>query len=468
MLFRCLRRTSGSLIYVLLLTTIACLFSVGSVISGAATLTVNGEGTRVTDGQQVLYTFEEGGGTMVNDVSGVGSPLDLSVGNEAAVSWVPGGLVVNASTVIASAGAATKVIDTCRATDELTIEAWIKPANATQDGPARIVTLSAGLYERNFTLGQGLWGSQPSDLYDVRLRTTETDNSGMPSLTTPAGSLTTELSHVVYTRDSSGVARIYIDGVERVSGTVGGDFNWDESYPLALANELTGDRPWLGEFHLVAIYNRALSQAEVTQNFLAGPDIPVPPTVTPTATPLPTATPTPLPIGVYLPIITKSYPESMFEGFEAGVVPPSGWTLIQTNPNQTWELDTVQLTPHSGSYYAAVKYDTAFLDQDELLLSPAFTSDMGHVSLWSFGSLYWCRDTNDNCDLEVWFVNGAWGGGDDVLLGKTDDDWISYQEWSYSTFDFSPYASGNPARIALRYVGNDGAKIGVDDILIIY
>jgi hypothetical protein len=56
--------------------------------------------------------------------------------------------------------------------------------------------------------------------------------------------------------------------------------------------------------------------------------------------------------------------------------------------------------------------------------------------------------------------------GDDVLLGKTDDDWIGTWEWSYSTFDFSPYASGNPARIALRYVGNDGAKIGVDDILI--
>jgi len=466
MLFRCLRRASWSLIYVLLLTTIACLFSVSSAISDAATLTVNGEGTRVTAGQQVLYTFEEGGGTVVNDVSGVGLPLDLSVGNEAAVSWVPGGLVVNASTVIASAGAATKVIDTCRATDELTIEAWIKPANATPDGPARIVTLSADLFQRNFTLGQGLWGGQPSDRYDVRLRTTETDSNGVPSLTTPAGSLTTELSHVVYTRDSSGVARIYIDGVERVSGTVGGDFNWDESYRLALANELTGDRPWLGEFHLVAIYNRALSQAEVNQNFVAGPDTPVPPTVTPTATLLPTDTPTPLPIRVYLPIIIKSY--SMFEGFEAGVIPPSGWTLIQTNPNQTWKLDTVQLIPHSGSYYAAVKYDTALLDQDELLLSPAFTSDTGGVSLWSFGSLYWCRDTYDNCDLEVWFVNGAWGGGDDVLLGKTDDGWISTWEWSYSTFDFSPYASGNPARIALRYVGNDGAKIGVDDVLITY
>jgi len=158
----------------------------------------------------------------------------------------------------------------------------------------------------------------------------------------------------------------------------------------------------------------------------------------------------------------------MFEGFEAGVVPPSGWTLIQTNPNQTWQIDTVKPPPRNDRFYAAVKCDLALLDQDELLLSPAFTSDNGRVSLWSFGSPFWCRDDYDNCDLQVWFVNGAWGGGDDVWLGKTDDDWTGKWEWSYSTFDFSPYASGNPARIALRYVGNDGAKIGVDDILITY
>jgi hypothetical protein len=66
------------------------------------------------------------------------------------------------------------------------------------------------------------------------------------------------------------VAKIYINGVERASDTIGGDFsNWDGDFHLALANELTKDRPWLGEFHLVAIYNRALSQTEVSQNFRA-------------------------------------------------------------------------------------------------------------------------------------------------------------------------------------------------------
>jgi PKD repeat protein len=247
--------------------------TVGSMTSVEATLTVTASQGRVTAGQQVLYTFEEGSGSTVQDVSGVSAALNLSIENPAAVSWMAGGLVVNGSTLIASAGAATKVIDNAKASNEITLEAWLKPATTEQDGPARIVALSQDSSNRNFTLGQGLWGSQPSDLYDVRLRTTTTDSNGRPSLTTSAGTLSTQLNHVVYTHNASGVTKIYIDGVEQVGGTVAGDLsNWNSSYRLGLANELTGDRPWLGELHLVAIYDRALSQAEVSQNFVAGPD----------------------------------------------------------------------------------------------------------------------------------------------------------------------------------------------------
>jgi YD repeat-containing protein len=107
----------------------------------------------------------------------------------------------------------------------------------------------------------------------VRLRTTDTSNNGIPSLSAPAGSLSTDLSHVVYTRDASGQARIYVGGAEVVSGTFGGDLsNWDDSYPMLLANEATGTGPWLGELHLVAVYERALTPAEVGRNFDAGPD----------------------------------------------------------------------------------------------------------------------------------------------------------------------------------------------------
>jgi len=78
---------------------------------------------------------------------------------------------------------------------------------------------------------------------------------------------------VIYTRDAAGVATIYVDGTVQASGTVGGDLsNWNGGYRLALANELTGNRPWLGELHLVAVFDRALSAAEVSQNYNAGPE----------------------------------------------------------------------------------------------------------------------------------------------------------------------------------------------------
>ncbi len=46
------------------------------------------EAARVTGDQIVLYTFKEGSGTTVNDFSGVGSALNLTVASEAAISWI--------------------------------------------------------------------------------------------------------------------------------------------------------------------------------------------------------------------------------------------------------------------------------------------------------------------------------------------------------------------------------------------
>jgi len=240
---------------------------------------------RITRGLVVLYTFEEGSGRTVHDVSGAGLPLDLIVEDGWAVSWIPGGgLSIDSPTIVASASAATKVIDSCWATDEISIEAWLKPSDEASgdSSPARIVTLSKNKSKRNFSLGQGMPADQRTPVYDVRLRTTETSDNGLPSLYTPEGSLTAQLSHVVYTRSASGVARLYINGIEGANGNIGGDFSgWDDSFRLALANELSpADKhlAWLGEYHLVAIYNRALSQAEVRRNFEAragltlGPD----------------------------------------------------------------------------------------------------------------------------------------------------------------------------------------------------
>jgi hypothetical protein len=227
---------------------------------------------RVTAGLQVLYTFEEGKGKTVHD-SGVGKPLNLKV-EEGAVKWIPGGLRIREKTLVATPERkpATKIIAACKDSNELSIEAWVKPANATQSGPARIVTLSLNPSNRNFTL------AQDHKHYQIRLRTTKKDKNGTHYALEAGEVATDDLSHLVYTRDASGTARFYVNGDQVGYGQVPGDFDhWDDGYRFGLGNEVEGTEPdkprfWQGELHLVAIYSRALKPDEVSQNFEAGLD----------------------------------------------------------------------------------------------------------------------------------------------------------------------------------------------------
>lgn len=243
----------------------------GNDLSQEALLTVLVAGPRNTTNQIVLYGFDEMGGTTVNDLSGVGTPADLVIDDPGAVSWFPGGLSIDAATVLSTVGATAKLSNAAMISGELTIEAWVKPANLTQNGPARIVSFSADSAERNFTLGQGVFG-EASDVIEVRLRSTTTNLNGKPALSTPEGTLTTGLTHVVFTRNAAGVTTLFVNGVGKSVGQTGGNFsNWNTAYGLALANEVTGGRPWLGEFHLVALFDRALPYEQVLQNFASGP-----------------------------------------------------------------------------------------------------------------------------------------------------------------------------------------------------
>ncbi len=228
----------------------------------------------------VLYTFNEGSGSTVYDVSGTGLPLNLTIANPAAVTWSAyGSLKINSATLISSGIAATKVNTALKVSNAVTIDAWVQPANTTQNGPARILTLSKEPTLRNFTLGQ----EQAS--YDVRLRTTNTDTSGKPEVSSAAGTLSANLTHVVYTRNASGTVTLYLNGVKKLQTTRGGDFsNWDGTYRLGLGNELTGGRPWLGSFHRLAIYDRAFTATEVSQAYTAGSNAPVSTTTSTTTT----------------------------------------------------------------------------------------------------------------------------------------------------------------------------------------
>ena len=249
----------------LLLNCSAVFLLVASVASAQNSETSNQ--SRIREGLQVFYNFSSPSGSVVEDRSGVGKAVNLRIADPKAVNREEGSLEVRGSTTIRSDKPAKKLIDAVRQSGEISIEAWIQPANTKQVGPARIVTLSKNSIERNFTLGQD------GDKFEVRLRTTRTSTNGIPAVATPGKKAATKLTHVVYTHDKDGQTQIFVDGKSAVATKVGGlPSNWNSSFQLALANEQSGDRPWQGTYHLVAVYSRSLTPKDVAQNFAAGPN----------------------------------------------------------------------------------------------------------------------------------------------------------------------------------------------------
>jgi hypothetical protein len=223
------------------------------------------------EGALAVYLFNEGRGSRVHDLSRKGSPLDLKIDNEYCVRWLPKGLAITHPTLIASTAPARKIVDPCKLSNELTLEVWFRPATlATGAKDQRIVTLAVDTGNQNFLLGQDGVGGPPNS-YVMRFRTTATDLVGKPQLDSPDGTAALRLTQVVYSRSRSGAAVLYVDGAEVARATVAGNLSaWNDGYRLGLGNELSYDRPWLGEYHLAAFYSRALGAEEVREHYRAG------------------------------------------------------------------------------------------------------------------------------------------------------------------------------------------------------
>jgi hypothetical protein len=215
-----------------------------------------------------LYEFKTGSGNTVFDTSGVEPAANLTLSGT--YNWVGGwGVAFTSGKAQGSTTASKKLHDLIKATGEYSIEAWVAPGNVTQDGPSRIISYSGGVSSRNFTLGQTLYQ------YDFLNRTTNTDQNGEPRHSTSAADedLQATLQHVVATYDPTNGRRIYVNGkfTDDVDAVPGGLLtDWDNTFALALASEVDNTNRWAGTIRLVAIHNRALTAAQVKQNFDVG------------------------------------------------------------------------------------------------------------------------------------------------------------------------------------------------------
>ncbi|MGD8567816.1 MAG: LamG domain-containing protein [Gammaproteobacteria bacterium] len=247
----------------------------GQVVSG---------GTRVTSGLVALWEFKEGTGNVAHDSSGVSPLIDLVLNDN--TDWVGGWGIEfkdGGSNGVGNATASSiddskKLHDNIVSQNAFTIEGWVVPANVTQvgdPGPAIIASYSFSPTDRNFSMGQRMYS------YEFLNRNTASGEgiagraNGLPSVITNPDDedLQATQQHVVMTYDGTNGRRIYVNGeLTNVDETVAGGSlaEWDDGYVFTLGSDVGGANPWLGKIRLLAIYNRALTQEEISQNFDAG------------------------------------------------------------------------------------------------------------------------------------------------------------------------------------------------------
>ena len=115
------------------------------------------------------------------------------------------GILVEHPLLPASRAPGSELTHAIQQSGAFSVEACIRPMNATQDGPARIVSLSDGIHQRNFTLGQA------ADAVIFRVRNQINGANGTEHELRVPDAAHPSLQHLVATYDH-GFSTLYRDG----------------------------------------------------------------------------------------------------------------------------------------------------------------------------------------------------------------------------------------------------------------
>ena len=128
----------------------------------------------------------------------------------------------------------------------LTLEVEARTEVRDQQGPARLVTVSADPSRADLTLGQ-----EGADLV-VRLRRDGSTGVGNPAIVVEDVFADAGWRAVVV-RVGGGAVTVEVDGAVAAEAAVGDDplRSWAGTFPLALGNEVGGKRGWVGEIRRV-------------------------------------------------------------------------------------------------------------------------------------------------------------------------------------------------------------------------
>ncbi|SDZ99460.1 T9SS-dependent choice-of-anchor J family protein [Psychroflexus halocasei] len=154
------------------------------------------------------------------------------------------------------------------------------------------------------------------------------------------------------------------------------------------------------------------------------------------------------------------------EDFQSETTIPATWNIITShaNPDSNWSLF---VDPQSGDQYANILYSD--IDpMDEWLITPSI--DMTSLS-----------DAVLTVDLlmsNTWMITEA--GADLFIKVSTDggttwtDEWVEEDyagtiadfEWFTLNLPLTSYVNETDVKIAFNYVGNDGAQVSIDNVIV--
>lgn len=231
----------------------------GAVVSFSPEL----HAARINDAVLADYAFLEGTGTQVQDVAGQ-PDVPLNFSSSGAFTWQPGGgLKGTGSGWLAGSGPVGTLGTQGKAANAATLEAWvILPSSG--DYPIVRLDGSAASFLQLVQDGGGI---------KVSWQGTE-GAAASPHELTAAGLAAGELIHVVWTKDTAGLARLYLDGASVASDAAAGTLaGWEAASALTLAGTAGATQGnWPGTLVQVSLHGRALSAAEVLANFQTGPE----------------------------------------------------------------------------------------------------------------------------------------------------------------------------------------------------
>lgn len=155
--------------------------------------------------------------------------------------------------------------------------------------------------------------------------------------------------------------------------------------------------------------------------------------------------------------------ELLAESFEGGVMPPIGWSTIDTNLTANWEIAG---TPHSGIWAASVG-PGAGTPSNEWLRST--TIDL--TGVWDGVASFWAASDTTLCP--------AGSSGTTMLFHVTDPTYVAIatpwdmcidENWPNIEYRLVSAQLGEfhdqTIRIAWRYVGSSGQIFGLDDVVV--